>query len=73
MTESEAYEILEWPKAGNPLFFVLPISDSTRTDWIVTTCPCDCGYRGLTIPEAKEDPHHMSKCPRCDVPWLEQS
>ena len=73
MTESEAYDLLGWPKSGNTLFLVLPISGSERTDWIVYECPCDCGYRGLGLPEYFENmPEEMKTCPRCNVPWLKR-
>ena len=70
MTEPEAYEMLGWPRAGVPMGFVLPISGSTRTDWIVYSCSNDCGYRGLSVPEAFGQPEEMAICPRCKVPWI---
>lgn len=54
MTELEAYKVLGWnpdgPTPGLP--FVLPPADSeNRNDWIAYGCP-DCGYHGLSVPEA---------------------
>ena len=73
MTESEAYEMLGWPKAGNTPFLVLPISGSERTDWIVYECPCDCGYRGMGVPEYFDlKVEGGATCPRCHVPWLKR-
>lgn len=69
MTEAEAYGVLEWPRAGSAMF-VLPMSGSDRTDWEVYECPYNCGYRGLTLPEAKACVEFMSKCPNCNVPWI---
>jgi hypothetical protein len=70
MTEAQAYEMLNWPRAGVPMGFVLPISGSTRTDWIVYECPCAAGYRGLSVPEAFAQPGEMATCPVCKGPWI---
>ena len=73
MTESEAYDLLGWPKSGSTLFLVLPISGSERTDWIVYECPCGCGYRGMGVPESFDPKVECgATCPRCNVPWLKR-
>jgi hypothetical protein len=72
MTEAEAYDMLEWPRAGAWGTFILPVSGSDRTDWRVYECPnvgC-CGYRGLTLPEAVRDARFMAVCPQCNTPWV---
>ena len=68
MTEPEAYEMLGWPRAGQPLFFILPISGSTRKDWIAYVCPNGC-YQGISVPEAFAQ-GELEKCPRCGMPWI---
>lgn len=55
--------------------FVLPISGSERTDWVVFECPNvgNCGYRGLGVPESFETPPwktgEMATCPQCKMAW----
>ena len=70
MTETEAYDLLGWPKTGNQMFKALPISGSDRTDWIVFECPAGC-YRGLGVPESfVNQPEELKTCPNCKSIWI---
>jgi hypothetical protein len=65
MTETEAYKKLNWPLEGELMAFVLPLSGSEQTDWIVYRC-LNCTMKGLCRLEVYE-PNCIS-CGRQNYP-----